>query len=181
MRGLHALLVIGLVALLSRPAAEAQTFGSWVADARSDSPFAASVDDSGNIFGQYCSAGRSSCVWLMALASSCQKGDRYPALANFETGAVSLEILCKGELESGHFAYAFTSFDQVDLLVRQGASVAFAVPLQREQFRVMRFDLTGAVSALSRLHESAAALPPAKRGRQDEQLSVSASPRSERQ
>jgi hypothetical protein len=172
MRGqLQILLIAALLALWSPFTADAQTFGSWVADAKADSPYAASVNEGGNIFGQYCSAGRGTCVWVMALASSCQRGDKYPVLANVETGAQSLEILCKGELDSGHFAYAFTSFDQVDLLVRQGASVAFAVPLQRDQFRVIRFDLTGAVSALSRLQETAATLPlPVKRGVQDEKL-----------
>jgi hypothetical protein len=152
--------------------AHAQTFGSWfVGTKRSDFLYALSINDSGNVLGQFCYPGDGSCIWLIALKTGCQKGDHHPVLANSDAGSVHLDVLCDGQLESGLFRYAFTNFDQVDNIVRQGTRVGFALPLQKDEFRVVRFDLSEAASALATMRAAAEKKTlPVRRGTRDEKL-----------
>src|SRR5438128_3234075 len=151
---------------------QAQPFGRWFAETnKSEFLYALSINDSGNVLGQFCYPGEGSCVWLIGFKTRCQKGDNYPVLANSDAGSLHLEVLCDGQLESGLFRYVFTSFDQVDNIVRQGTRVGFAVPLQKDEFQVVRFDLTGATSALSAMRAAAEKrTQPVKRGTRDERL-----------
>jgi hypothetical protein len=167
------LLGLLLVALsVGFESAQAQSFGDWFAETQSRTAlYAASINDSGNVFGQFCFLGEGSCVWLVALKTGCQKGDKYPVLANSDAGAVHLEVYCDGQLESGLYRYAFTTFDPVENLVKQSARIGFALPLQEDEFRVVRFNLRGALAAISAMRAAAESrTKPATRGTRDERM-----------
>jgi hypothetical protein len=137
---------------------EAQTFGDWHVETKPDGAtalYAVTVNDSGNAFGQFCFPNSSSCVWLITLKTACKSGDEYAVLANSDTGAVQLEVLCNDQLPSGQYRYAFTDFEKVDLLVKQSLRVGFALPLQQDQFHVVRFKIRGAGAALSAMRAAA--------------------------
>ena len=128
---------------------------NWYVDTDSDTMYAVTMNDSGSLFGQYCFASTRSCVYLIALGTGCEKGRRYSILANTDVGTSYHEIYCDGELEGGKFRYVFTDFGTIDFLVATAAKVGFAMPLQDDQFKIIRFDLDGGASATGRLKEMA--------------------------
>src|SRR5437667_8824905 len=138
--------VMGGVELVS-----AQAFGEWAVDIKDPNVFfAVTLNDSDHLIGQYCYTSEHSCVWLLAMSTRCKKGDTYPVLANSDAGAASLQLLCDGQLENGHYRYVFTGFDDVDKLVRDSKTrIGFAFPMEGDEFRVVRFDLRGAEKALT--------------------------------
>lgn len=141
--------------LYSVPALSAQ-FGSWDVDVTPDGSeeilYAGTTNDSGAILGQFCVPSTDSCVWLIAMTTSCDEGHTYPVLANSDAGAAQLLVLCNAKLENGLYRYVFTDFDAVDNIVRKGSRVGFAAPLQSDQFKVVRFRLNGSIEALTLLN-----------------------------
>jgi hypothetical protein len=135
---------------------QVQTFGDWKVDLSDPSIYAAvTVNDSNHEFGQYCFFDKeSSCDWFFATDTSCKDGSKYAVLANADGQALYLEVLCLGEINGG-YAYAFTDFDKVDKLIRASKQVGFAVPLQGDEFAVVRWNLNGATNALSAMRTAA--------------------------
>jgi hypothetical protein len=135
----------------------AQVFGNWAADLE-DTEFVSAVtaNDNGHMLGQFCSLADNTCYWVLRLSTQCEENHRYPVLANSDAGAASLEVLCTGAVDSGDYAYVFTDFEQVEKLIRDSKTrVAFALPMDEDQFRVIRFDLRGAEPAISKMRETA--------------------------
>src|SRR5262245_41820124 len=163
-----------LAILAGAPVIQAQTMGAWYVETKTSddsSPmYALTVNDSGNAFGQFCYAADGKCYWLIGLKTTCNPGDKYPVLANSDAGSAQLEVLCMGPLSGGNLhRYAFTDFDQIDGLVRESARVGFALPLQKDEFRVVRFNLHGAAAALSAMRSAAERqVRPTKRGTRDQ-------------
>ena len=153
------LIAISLTVILVREVAptQAQTFGDWVVLAEDKtSLYAGSTNESGHVFGQFCYPDKGACIWMISLDKACVKDDKYPILANAEREAVHLEILCGAPLEAGRYSYVITNFDQVDALVRKGkGQVGFALPLTHSEFTVVRFNLRGALPALSAMRAEA--------------------------
>jgi hypothetical protein len=116
-----------------------ESYGSWgvgFTDDRS-SLYAATVNDSGDLLGQYCEPSDGSCMWLLGLSTKCDTGHEYPILANSDTGASQLDIVCGGQLHNGTYKYAFKNFDDIDSLVKHAERIGFAMPMQGDQFRVV--------------------------------------------
>ena len=135
---------------------QVQTFGDWMVDLTDASVYAAvTVNDTNHEFGQYCFFDQdSSCNWFFETDTSCTDGSKYPVLANGDTKALYLEVLCLGEVK-GRYAYAFTDFDKVDKFIRASKQIGFAVPLQSDAFAVLRWNLNGAANALSAMRTAA--------------------------
>jgi hypothetical protein len=148
--------ITALALLVGAPDVDAEKFGDWFAGTNGGTAlYAASANDTGNIFGQFCFLSEGSCVWLIGVKTRCQEGDRYPVLANTNVGAMQLEVLCDGRLDSGLYRFAFTNFEQVEKLVTRSERVSFAMPVEEAQFGIVRFSLQGATAALSELREAA--------------------------
>ncbi|HEX4879692.1 MAG TPA: hypothetical protein VFV39_07605 [Limnobacter sp.] len=143
--------VVILASIILNPLAQAANFGSWFNDITNsgDAVFSATMNDSGNLLGQYCYLEQGNCVWLLGMDTACKEGDKYVVLANSDTGAAHISVYCGGQLKSGTYQYIFSEFDAVDNIVKEGARVGFAVPLQRDNFRVVRFDLKGSKQAIT--------------------------------
>jgi hypothetical protein len=137
-------------------------FGSWIIDVGESESFiyAATFNDSGNFFGQYCYLGAGSCMWFLGMTTACKEGAQYPVLANSDVGAIQLQLLCTGELGKGYYRYAFTDFDAIDNIVKKGLRVGFAYPLQSDLFSVTRFNLNGSNSAVSVMRKTASNIAP---------------------
>ena len=137
--------------------AHGQDYGDWTVDLKNPSGYSVTtVNDSGRALGQYCFFENESCYWLIELDSHCEEDHKYPVLANGDTGAASLELICYGRLDDGGYGYAFTNFDQVDKIIQQSSRVGFAIPMQDDEFRVVRFNVRGATRAISAMSEAAA-------------------------
>jgi hypothetical protein len=149
------ILICCALALLLTSRVHAQTFGSWAVGVSGSSLYAATVNDSGNLLGQYCFPADGSCFWLLGMKTSCNEGDRYPVLANSDAGASHMEVLCSAKLDNGMYRYVFTDFDKVDAILSKGSRVGFAIPLDGDQFRVVRFNITDSNSAVARMKTTA--------------------------
>lgn len=132
-----------------------KVFGEWSVDLTNDRAylFAATANDSGAVFGQYCQLEESTCYWVLGIATSCERGNSYPVLANTQGSAAPLTVICDGQLSSGLYRYVFKPFDTVDGLLLNMPRIGFAFPLTGDQFRVVRFSLDGAHRAVNTLRQ----------------------------
>lgn len=147
------------LALCASTLARAEDYGKWTVV--TDDPtmmYAVVFNDSGALFGQYCYPDKGSCLWLISMSTSCEKDHKYPVLANSDGGAVQLTIQCQGSIGKGtdvKYAYVFTDFDEVSNLVKNATRIGFAVPLQEDQFKMVRFEVDGSADALSAMRSKA--------------------------
>lgn len=152
--------------LLLRPtlAHSAQTFGAWQVALSADltNIYAATKNDSGAVLGEYCFPRKGSCVWALGIPTSCDDGHVYPLLANSDIGSAQIRIQCQGPVDGKLYSYAFTNFKSIDHLVKRASRVGFAMPLQADRFRVVRFVLNGASAALKTMRIAATKLMDSK-------------------
>lgn len=149
------------------------TFVDWSTGITStgNALFAATVNDSGNVLGQYCYPGEGSCIYLLGMRTSCKEGSKYPVLVNSDKGSLQVQVLCSGRQQGNLYEYVFTEFDKIDDVVMTAYRVGFAVPLEGDQFTVIRFSLIGSNEAVAKLLENAASRTvPARRGTRDQRL-----------
>lgn len=153
--------IIALFGLLTLSAYADEQYGKWyVSNTNPDALYAASVNDSGNVFGQYCFTNSGNCVWLMGFDTACHQGDKYPILANAVTGSISLEVYCGEPTNNGLYRYIFSDFNEINKLVQENERIGFAFPLKSELFHVVRFDLRGANKAVKKMRDGASNATP---------------------
>jgi hypothetical protein len=144
-----------LAAVFTCAAAQAEglTLGPWSLEL--DDPelvYALNMNEAGSGLAQTCLPKIDSCVWMLLMSTKCEEGSTYPILANSDAGARHLEVRCNGRFGTSELSmYAFADFKAVDAIVRSARRVGFAVPLQGDQFRVIRFGLEQADAALGAL------------------------------
>ena len=154
--------------------ADAQTFGNWrVSTDKSGYAWAGTINDSGHLFGQFCEFSDGSCRWVVGMGTGCKQGERYPVLVNSNEGSQGMEVYCYGELAGtpGTYTYAFADFDEVTSHMTKGGKIGIAMPINDDQFRVVRFDLTGAPAAIASMRATVSSKTRATRqGTRDERL-----------
>lgn len=150
----------GLVCAATSFTAYAQAFGSWVAETADSFFWAGTSNDSGALLGQFCYPANGSCMWFLGISSACKEGEQYPVLANSDAGAAQLQVLCSSKVENGLYRYVFTDFEAADELVKKGMQIGFAVPLQSDQFHVVRFNLEGSNLAVAAMRAAAESKAP---------------------
>ncbi len=155
-RSLQVLLAILFLAGTAR-ADEPIRIGDWLVNVNDSNTaiFAATENGAGSVFGQYCFPERQGCMYLLGLRTSCENGSEYPVLANSDSGAYPLTLRCFGANDTGVYEYAVTNFDLIDAAVRQSTRIGFAIPMQSDAFRVVRFSLIGAVKAMDGVRTAA--------------------------
>lgn len=136
-----------LLAMFIVPAvAQTQTeVGRWTTGVTPNKTgvYAATMNDSGAILGEYCFFASKSCSWVIDIDSACEKDHVYPVLGNTDKGAAHFELVCKGQLASGLYGYVFKNWQDLERLIKAGARVGIATPSQADQFKVSRFMLDG--------------------------------------
>jgi hypothetical protein len=123
-----------------------EEFGHWetgILDDKSAS-YAATVSDSGEVFGEFCNFASKTCNWILAVSNKCDTNDVYPVLGNTDKGAAHFEVVCLGANSDGtKYRYGFKSWQELEKLIRTGSRFGIATPMQSDQFRVFRFWLDG--------------------------------------
>jgi hypothetical protein len=143
----------------------------WWVDNFPEGMYAATLNDSGNLLGQYCFTEKGNCMWILGMKTGCEADHKYPILVNSDTGARTLEVFCGGQLESGQYRYFFSEFDAIDNIVRGSSRIGFAAPLKDDQFQVVRFSLRGGRVALDRMRAAAeGAAKPVRKDTRDQRL-----------
>ena len=158
--------------MFSQPAISQTKLGDWLYQTRA--PFyAATVNDSGNYFGQWCDLEDRSCMYMVAMPTRCDDEESYPVLINSDTSSLSTTIVCKGKLsDSKLYRYAFGNFEQIDVIARKATRIGIAIPLAGDQFKVIRFSLQGAELSLTVMRAAADRAVPAQdqRNTRDQRL-----------
>lgn len=117
-------------------------------------PYTFTINDSGNMFGQWCSKEAEACYWMLASQRTCEPGIEIPSVINTEGGAVAISLKClSSTVIAGKLYYrlVMSPFETVRSALQGQARIAIATPMQDVSFTVMRFDTTGVDAALSRM------------------------------
>jgi hypothetical protein len=120
--------------------------------------FAYTQNDGGQAFGEWCSVDSGYCTWMIGMSAGCDKDLAYPVLANSDVEAESLSMNCSGTVEDTDLSrYAFTDFKSVKSLLKDAHVVGFAIPMQSDQFRIVKFSLNGCSDAIAAMEADATA------------------------
>lgn len=133
------------------------TSGAWgVYYHPSGSYVAETTNESGSRFGLVCAVNGGACYWGVSPGSGCVGGTAYPVLMNARSGANTTTASCvttdgnKGNIIELH------AYDEIAAIVANDSRVGFALPIDGGQFKVVRFDLTGATEAAMKVVKLAA-------------------------
>ena len=133
------------------------TSGDWTWSV--DDPeiyYAGTQNSAGHMLAQFCEPADGSCFFAVGFETTCDEGDSYPALVNTDNGAYSIEFLCGGEIKDGSNLMLVQDFDQIDDIVRKSKRIGFALPMQGDEFKAVRFSLKGSVAAMDAMRKVAA-------------------------
>jgi hypothetical protein len=123
--------------------------------------YAATENSAGQVLMQLCDIEDGSCLYAVGFDTRCDEGDSYPALVNSDAGTASIELLCGKTLEDGGNLMLVKGFDQMDGFVRGAKKIGFALPMQGDEFKAVRFSLKGSVAAIDAMRKIAARGAPA--------------------
>jgi hypothetical protein len=169
MKLLLAAIAVAILTGASTPAL-AQSFERWTTGADEQGATHASVmNESGFILGQYCDSRTGPCYWVLGMSARCKVGTRYPVLVNSDASAQSLEVGCTGETSgrTGIYGLVFTDSETIGSMIARSNRLGIAFPLKGDQFRVVRFDVTGAPAALAAARNATPARPESSAGDSD--------------
>lgn len=155
-KNLRQLLVLAIPFLLHSHAvtAEPVTHGDWIVDYLDDGSgmYGATANDSEDILGETCSFDEGTCRWVLITETGCEAGSRYVILANSSAGTKPLYLTCFGPNSNlkGKSSYGF-EWEELESIIKEANWVGFAVPMESDRFRVLRFSLRGIVEATTML------------------------------
>jgi hypothetical protein len=147
----HAAFFLALLGSGSAFSAE-QKFNDWSVDYSNDKSriYAATVNDSGSVFGEFCTLATGKCLWILGMSVTCDGKSNIPLLASAANGSASLELQCGGKIEGGTiYQYFFTKWQDVEALIKDSSNVGFAFAMANGQFKVSRFSLSGRSDAVT--------------------------------
>lgn len=149
--------LLALVLLTGLPdlaLAQSQQFSDWqvVLDDSGDFMYAATMNDSGDILGEYCYFSSGECHWILGMATKCEVGDRYVLLSNSSKAAKPLDVTCLNDIGDGVHVYAF-EWKELESVIKGAKWVGMAFPMQDDAFKVVRFSLDG-IDASTRFLET---------------------------
>lgn len=135
----------------SAASAQSQVYDDWSVGATDNGQavYAGTANESGSILAQYCYFGQSTCEYRLLIDSRCTDGNKYPGLLNSDVGASTVTLLCDGSRGGSRHSYVVGPFDTVDQAVRKGTRIGFVIPMQRDEFKAMRYSLRGSNAALT--------------------------------
>lgn len=134
-------------------------FGDWQVSYTDDKNWilAITINDSGNSFGKICQLSKGKCYWTFTASFPCKIGDTgFPLLANAnEDGAASVDVVCSGKTGDDSYRYIFTNWKAIESLIQKSTRIGFAVPMQSDNFTVVRFSLDGMAKSIENIEKVA--------------------------
>ena len=130
--------------------------GDWVWNAEDPEVYwAATTNDAGQMLAQFCDPEDGVCFYAVGFDTNCEEDASYPALVNSDIAAQSIELRCGSEVDDGGHLMHPVDFDQIDKLVRQANRIGFALPMEGDEFKAVRFSLRGSNEALDAMRDFA--------------------------
>lgn len=153
-----------LLVLMSPGLAHAQTrtFGAWtvmISDDKNDL-IAGTFADDHKFIAYRCFGKAGRCAYSVVLEIECVDGESYPLLVNSSYAAVAVSCTCFKNGETHELIPEFDDFYRI--LQNSTGVIGFALPMASGQFKVVRFDLTGAKEAMKLAGRAAAKLDAAE-------------------
>lgn len=123
-------------------------YGDWQADLHGSSTLteAFTVNESGSTFGFICSASINRCMYYISVHTTCDQGSKSAILINADSGALESTITCT-KLGDTYYSTIENSSDLSDAIATS-STLGIAIPMKSGQFKVVRFSLLGAGSAI---------------------------------
>lgn len=139
------------------------TIGDWSLGSTADGQlYAGTLNDSGGMLIKGCDPANAVCYWYLVTQTGCDEGVSAAALVNSNQGTASLTLQCSGRVQvQGQPMYRaqISNPDLMDSIVNGSPIVGIAVGLVDGQFKVYRFSLKGASTAISTLIRGALSVP----------------------
>lgn len=132
------------------------TYGDWKVKVYGDAQLteAFTANSSGSIFGLLCLAANDVCSFYVFPQTTCEEGDASSILINSDAGALAAAIKC---VKIGDTYYSFIQETSlVQDAVMKSKNIGIAIPMEGGQFKVVRFSLIGANSAILQAAQKAA-------------------------
>lgn len=126
----------------------------WVTDDSDNFYYAATLNSSGHLIGQYCFFKSGDCKYLLGAGITCTEGNEYPALINSTSGSTHVTIICGGKVGDQN-VFLLSPFDDIDSIIRNADRIGIAVPMENDKFKVSRFSLSGSTHAIESMRSSA--------------------------
>ncbi len=138
--------------------AEKTKSGDWWLDLQEDSTIteAFTGNNSGSTFGFACITSVNKCIYYISPQTTCEDGSTSIILINSDIGALSSSVTCT-KLENTYYS-VISDTENVHSAVLKSKNIGIAFPMESGQFKVVRFSLIGANSAILRASEKAAAM-----------------------
>lgn len=149
-------MILNFVSVVPNAQAEGRWFGSWIVGAMENTQgiYAATVNDSEGVLGQYCYGSNAACYWLLDVDLECESEARFPALINSDSGSTTVEVVC---FKLGSVSkLTFTDFDAIDGIVKKSSRIGIVFSLNDGLFKVSRFTLNGAADSIAFMRDIAA-------------------------
>lgn len=119
--------------------------------------YAATLNSSDRLLGQYCYFDEGTCVYMVTLGITCTEGSEYPSIINSSAGVVTVDLICAHKYEDEN-TFFITPFDDVDNIIKQASTIGFAVAMEGDEFKVVRFSLSGSTYAIEKMRSGAEVL-----------------------
>lgn len=140
-----------LVSAYSTVHAESNISKDWYWDS-SDPTYATAltINDKGYVLGQWCYYADGQCIYIIDFGITCDNATEYPVLVSSDLGAEHLNVTCGHKYENRNVMYA-SDYDQIDYIVKNATKVGFVIPLERDEFKAVRFTLAGSTYAIEKM------------------------------
>jgi hypothetical protein len=149
-------IVAGVIGLFACFAVHAGTFASkdWIWSTNgNDYYYAATLNSAERVLGQYCYLHSGICLYIVDIGITCNKGHKYPALINSNTGSAFVTLICGNKFRE-HNVLAISKFDDIDRIVRHATRLGVAIGMQNGLFKVTRFNLAGSAYAIGSMRQA---------------------------
>jgi len=140
--------VLGLMGATGPALAGDQRVGDWIWNVDDPEVFVAGTENSaGHNLAQVCATDSNQCLFFVSFGINCEPDNRYTVLVNSDVGASTMQFLCMDDSDGEHSLVAM-DFEAMDKLVRQASRVGFAIPMEGDDFKAVRFSLIGSNEAM---------------------------------
>ena len=116
-------------------------------------PFMFTENEAGVLFGQWCDTESDTCFFQVISTTRCGPDFEAAVLMNVEGGAEAGTLSCKGAISfrgKTMYRYRLTPYAQVTKIIQRGPRLGMVIPVEGDNFRVLRFPLDGAADVLAR-------------------------------
>lgn len=140
------------VALLSGAAWGQSATNGWMqSTSEVGDPFTVNVNEAGEGLTLVCFSSENVCRWHIVVDTSCEPGVISPAMISGSSATSQHKLTCEGAItvaKKQKYRLAMDQHESMNTHAEAGGMLGIVFPLEGGRFRVLRFSMDGAVSAM---------------------------------